>query len=125
MKELEQTIFKFIWGNKPDKVNRDTAKLTEKAGGLGMIDLRSFWTALKFSWFRRMLTTSAFWPKLLEMNVSKHLNTNTTISELIHLGPTTFQKVGEKFGNLFWKEVFVSVQAVMQGALFCSPEKIL
>ena len=28
-------------------------------------------------------------------------------------------------GNLFWREVFVSTMAVMQGAIFCFPEKIL
>ena len=125
LKELEQIIYKFMWGNKPDKVNRDTTKLPEKAGGLGMIDLKDFWSALKFSWFRRLLSTSAFWPKVLELNVSRALETDLTISDIVHFGPSTFTLVGKKMSNLFWKEVFGSVQAVMKGALFCSPEKIL
>ena len=72
--DLEKIIFKFIWGNKPDKVNRDAAKLSETAGGLGMIDIGSFWVALRFSWLRRMLSTTAFWPKLLKISVFKILN---------------------------------------------------
>ena len=42
IKHLENLIFTFLWGNKPDKVNREDAKLSEKAGGLGIVDLQSF-----------------------------------------------------------------------------------
>ena len=118
-------LFRFLGGNKPDKVNRDSTKLNEKAGGLGMIDIKDFWSALKFSWFRRVLNTSAFWPKILEMNVSKIMGMQLNTNDILNLGPSTFQAVGKKMDNLFWREIFVSLPAVMQGALFCSPEKIL
>ena len=64
LKALEQAFFRFIWGNNHDKVNRESAKLHEKAGGLGMVDIKDFWAALKFSWFRRLLNTQAFWPSI-------------------------------------------------------------
>ena len=54
IKEIESIFFKFLWGNKPDKVSRDHCKLSEKAGGLGFIDVKQFWYSLKFSWFRRL-----------------------------------------------------------------------
>ena len=123
--DLEKMIFRFIWGDKPDKVSREAAKLPEKAGGLGMIDIGSFWIGLKFSWLRRMLCTTAFWPKLLEVSISKPLNEKIKISELVFLGPTTLLQLGKKMSNQFWKEVFISIPAVMEGALFCSPEKLL
>ena len=49
IKLLENLVFNFVWGKKPDKVCREDAKLPEKAGGLGMVDIYSFWQiALKF-----------------------------------------------------------------------------
>ena len=46
IKYLENLIFNFLWENKPDKVCREDAKRCEKAGGLGIIDLISFWKFL-------------------------------------------------------------------------------
>ena len=48
LKILETLLFKFLWGNKPDKVSRDHVKLPEKAGGLGLVDIKQFWSSLKF-----------------------------------------------------------------------------
>ena len=125
LKALEQIIFNFLWSGKPDKVSRDSTKLNDKSGGLGMIDIKDFWTALKFSWFRRIINTSAFWPRILENSISKIIGKDTTTVEILNCGPNKLQALGKKMGNLFWKEIFVSVPAVMQGALFCSPEKLL
>ena len=50
LKILETLFFKFLWSNKPDKVSRDHVKLPEKAGGLGLVDIKQFWSSLKFSW---------------------------------------------------------------------------
>ena len=69
IKLLESLTFNFLWDNKTDKVSRDHSKLAEKAGGLGALDLKSFWQSLKFSWLRRATSTSAFWPKILEREV--------------------------------------------------------
>ena len=123
--DLEKILFKFIWGDKPDKVCRDAAKLPEKAGGLGMVDIGSFWIGLKFSWLRRMLSTTAFWPKLLEFSISKLMDKEIKVSDLVQLGPITLQQLGKKMGNEFWKEVLTSIPAVMEGALFCFPKKLL
>ena len=59
IKTLETMFFKFLWGNKTDKVSRDHVKLSEKAGGLGLVDIKQFWESLKFSWFRRLCNTLA------------------------------------------------------------------
>jgi hypothetical protein len=57
IKSLENLILSFLWNNKPDKVSRDHAKLSERAGGLGVVHIKSFWQALKISWIRRSLST--------------------------------------------------------------------
>ena len=41
MKQIENVFF-FLWNNKPDNVCRDDAKLSDKAGGLRIIDMKTF-----------------------------------------------------------------------------------
>ena len=77
--ELEKIFYSFIWDKKPDKVNRKDVCLAEQVGGLGMINIKLFWTAFKFSWFRRLLSTKSFWPTILKesvQNVLKKKNNN-------------------------------------------------
>ena len=124
-KRLENLFFRFIWGDKPDKVSRNHVKLSEKAGGLGMVDIGQFWTALKLSWLRRLLKSKAFWPNILELNIQKLLNKHISSSELLQFGPNFLTNIGKKIGNPFWKQVFIAIAPLMQGAIFCSPEKIL
>ena len=57
IKKLETSLFAFLWDNKPDKIRRDDTKLEQKQGGIGMPDVLKFWTAFKFSWLRRLLTS--------------------------------------------------------------------
>ena len=125
LKIIENMFFKFLWGNKPDKVSRDHVKLTEKAGGLGLVDIKQFWDSLKFSWFRRLCNTEAFWPKILEKTVQKVSGQPSSIMDMLQYGPNMIVNLGKKMGNKFWKQVFGSVTPFMQGALFCHPEKIL
>ena len=125
IKILENLIFKFIWNNKPDKVARDHVRLAEKAGGLGMVDIKQFWQSLKFSWIRRLINTSPFWPKILEQSVSEVCNIPISIIDFLQLGPNRIVFTGKKLSNPFWKQVFSGVMSFMQGAVFCHPEKIL
>ena len=77
--ELEKIFYSFIWDKKPDKVNRKDVCLAEQVGGLGRINIKLFWTAFKFSWFRRLLSTKSFWPTILKesvQNVLKKKNNN-------------------------------------------------
>ena len=125
IKQLETLAFNFLWDNKPDKIARDHVKLSEKAGGLGFLDIKDFWLSLKFSWLRRALHTSAFWPKILIQQVESIIGHNLTIPDLLQLGPRYLEKVGKNIDNKFWKQVLCSVGLFMQGALFCNPEKII
>ena len=125
IKLLESLTFNFLWDNKTDKVSRDHSKLAEKAGGLGALDLKSFWQSLKFSWLRRATSTSAFWPKILEREVGDIVGHEVTIPEILQFGPNFLTFVGKKVKNNFWKQVFCAVNPIMQGALFCHPEKIV
>ena len=106
-------------------MSRDHAKLSEKNGGLGMVDIKNFWDCLKFSWFRRLFKSSAFWPNILVKNVSKVINDEVNITDMLQLGPNAIVNIGKKLGNNFWKQIFCSITPFMQGAIFCHPEMIL
>ena len=125
IKELENLLFSFLWDRKPDKVSREHAKLSEKAGGLGMIDIKDFWLSLKFSWLRRCLKTKSSWLSILEDSLNRVLKYNSNIVEILQFGPNQLCRVGKELSNDFWKPVFCGVKAFMQGAIFCDPENIV
>jgi exonuclease III len=55
IKKIEQTLFKFIWNGKPDKVKRDVMYCKKEYGGLKMTNIPNFIHALKISWVKRFL----------------------------------------------------------------------
>ena len=125
IKIIETKFFKFLWGNKPDKVSRDHCKLPEKAGGLGFTDVHCFWQSLKFSWLRRLCYSGGFWPKLLELTVKTIVGVPVTTVKLLQFGPSKLSDIGKKCRNNFWKQIFSSAGDFMQGALFSIPENIV
>ena len=118
-------MFSFLWGNGSEKVRREDAVLPEKFGGLNMPDIENFWSAFKFSWLRRLLSTSSFWPKILESQIGKILGFQTNISDILQLGPSRLVQVSKQLKNNFWKGVFGTIGKIYAGAAFCFPEKIL
>ena len=125
IKKVEKVFYRFLWGNGSEKVRREDSKLPLKMGGLGMPDISNFWAAFKFSWTRRLLTTNAFWPRLLLQEISNIMGKNTTISDLLQLGVTKLSEISKNIKNPFWKQVLVSISLVTEGSAFCYPEKIL
>ena len=55
-KDLEKICFKFIWNGKPDKVKRNLIINSYERGRLQMIDIKSYFIALKASWVSRLVT---------------------------------------------------------------------
>ena len=125
IKELESLIFNFLWDGKPDKVARESTKISEKLGGMRITDIKDFWSALKFSWILRSLQTVAVWPKILEVNMSENLSTGVNVPNMVEFGPHKFDFLAKNMGNLFWKEIFYIVKAVMNGAVYTAPEKLI
>ena len=124
IKQLENLVFTFLWDGKPDKIARDHVKLSQKAGGLGVTDIAAFWNSLKFSWFRRLLKTEAFWPNILTMETQRILGYEIKTIDIMNLGPRMFYQLGKKFENRFWRDVFCTVEPIMQGAIYCHPENL-
>ena len=113
-----------MWNNKSEKVSREHAKLPEKLGGLNVPDIENFWLSFKFSWFRRILSTTAIWPNILMSKLSSIYNQPLDPSQLLQLGPAMLHNMSKKLTNTFWQQVLMSAQKIAEGAIFTFPEKV-
>ena len=56
IKSLQDMCFNFLWKNVPDKIRRQVVMQGYEKGGLRMVDINQFISALKISWIRRSIT---------------------------------------------------------------------
>ena len=68
--EVKEMIFKFLWKGK-DKVKRSVLINDKYNGGLNMIDIDSFFDALKASWITRIINCKGKWKSIFEYYVNK------------------------------------------------------
>ena len=125
VKRIENIFCAFVWSKKSEKVRREDCKLPVHSGGLGMPDILKFWTAFKFSWLRLILKTEAFWPHILLGEVSRLLNYQISVTDLLSLGASKLLEVSKGLKNPFWKQVLSATTPLTLGSTFCYPEKIL
>jgi len=72
VKEIDQRIFKFLWG-KRDRVKRKSIINSLENGGLSMVDIRSQFSAIKASWACRIMNApdDHLWSYLPKWYISK------------------------------------------------------
>ena len=63
--QLNTIFFEFLWGNKKDKLKRNVACISQKNGGLGMVDVKLFFNAIKAAWVPRLLSNQGKWKDLI------------------------------------------------------------
>ena len=93
---LQKMCFKFIWNNKQDKLSRKTAVKSVKSGGLGVPDIRSYISALKIMWIRKLKQT-----KHKRKNIA--LVTYPFTTGLVQCGPHLYSQKAKS--NIFWEHV--------------------
>ena len=59
------------WSNKPDKISRRILTLDYKIGGIKMVDLEIFITALKVIWLRRVYRNNSPWVAIFQSLIVK------------------------------------------------------
>ena len=100
LKEFETVFLNFIWDGKPDKVKRTSVTKNYQDGGLDMIDLNNFISALKTTWLRRMfMYSNAPWVNLALYNLGP-------IDKLFKLGPENINRIVNRTTNKFWVKFF-------------------
>ena len=98
--QINGIFYRFIWSNKPDKINRDVMRLAYLVGGLKMVDIEVFMKSLKITWIRRLFRyNNAPWIKLLQAE------TSICLTKASHFGPQCFSEMIRTF-NPFWQDVF-------------------
>ena len=117
--KLEKILLQFLWSNKSVKVSKLDCYKPQNRGGLGMVDIFSFWQSLKCTWLRRLLKTSAFWPKILDHELLK-INANSV--QLLFSGPSQLNTISKKLTNKFWKNMLTSLANLQREAAFATPE---
>ena len=125
IKRIERILYKFMWNNGSEKVRREDTKMAVYNGGLGMLDIGKFWMAFKFSWFRRLLSTQAFWPHILMGSVARFEGGVMDACRLIELGSSKLNEISKKIKNPFWRQILASAFPIVQKAAYTFPEKII
>ena len=98
-KQLYKILFKFLWNEKPDKINRITICKSVKEGGLGMIDIVKFVQSLKLIWIRKLADVS------LDNNWKTLFFSSQENCHLFLQMGTDFYRIKEKMlKNSFWKD---------------------
>ena len=80
IQQIKKLAFKFIWQNKPDRIKREILTQTYPNGGIKMLNIQHFMTALKSTWIRRLFTTNAKWKLLFE------ITTKLSVQKLVICG---------------------------------------
>jgi hypothetical protein len=89
--------YQFVWGNKPDKINRKTAGKSVHNGGIGIPDIKVLISALKLTWIRKYKNAQHKWKNVIRDDFEY-------LDKFDDYGPEIVNKYSG--GNKFWMEVF-------------------
>lgn len=96
--KLNTLCYNFIWQAKTDKIKRDILIQEYNKGGLKMIHLRNYISALKIGWIRRLINSNSKYKTLFE-----HMYTN--VEMMINRGETYIEDIKKDCKNKFWIDV--------------------
>ena len=95
---LQKRFFSFVWNSKTDRIKRDVLIQEYNAGGLKMININNFVSALKISWIRRLVTVDSKYKAIFELVYTK-------INNLLYRGMEFINELKMNRNNLFWNHV--------------------
>ena len=100
LNESNSLFFKFLWKSKQDRIKRKVIISDYIKGGLKMLNIHCFVTALKMSWIRRVIKAEKDdkWFTLLQTNVP-------SITQFLNLGVNFAKDLIKHMQNNFWKDV--------------------
>lgn len=101
MKRFKRELFVFLWGGKSEKVKRKVVVKDLSDGGLRMIDIDKYITALQSSWVKRQLLSSHPWVSLFKSTITDDNNIWERNSKSLRI-------FAQSINNPFWKEVILS-----------------
>ena len=110
LQDIINTMFRFIWNGKPNKIKKDTLIKNIESGGLKMIDLQKFIYSLKASWIKRILDdNNGPWKQIYLTKLAKY--GGKTIFDC-NLNPEDIRKLFPKC--IFLQDVLISWREICQ-----------
>ena len=104
--EIQKDIYKFVWNNKLDRINRKTSVKNLNKGGIGIPDVCIYMNALKITWIRKLIHSTHKWKTYLYCSCP-------ILKNIEDIGPDIpMQNV-----NIFWKDVFKAYSDFNKGML--------
>ena len=116
IKEINKTLYTFIWGSTRNPIRRIRLCQQIKENGLAMIDMSSYISSLKMKWIKRLVTGkhSIMWelmPHMLQKNF------------IWNFGIVALKRVSKQIYNPFWKGVIESW--IHFSSIFHIPEDLI
>ena len=98
LKEINQTLYEFLWNSKIDKIKRNIITKDYDQGGIKMIDIYSFIASLKSTWIRRLfIDDNKTWKTIIEDTIDTRL--------LANCGDSYIDVCIRNVTNAFWRDV--------------------
>ena len=116
IKEFNTIFYDFLWSG-PAKIKQTVVVKQYIEGGLKMINLKAFISALKATWIRRLLRIGGNWTGIIENEIN--------IRNLINFGNSLTEIIINKISNKFWKDVLKSHNDIIQLNKVTSLEQFL
>ena len=99
LKELEKIFFDFLWSEKYSKLNRKCTYKPTLEGGLNMLNVYSFLSAMKINWVKRMLREDSSYKKFV-------VDLYPRFHNISYLGAEYCKVLCDNMKNYFWFDVF-------------------
>ena len=116
---LEKKLHLFVWGVKAHKIKRARLYADHKEGGLKMIDIKDFWSALKISWFFRAENSQDLWAEIYRyMLINDGGIANTT--DVLSLSDIEMTELAYKLSSHpFWTEALTCLSKIKKAYHLC------
>lgn len=102
LNEMQCLFFKFVWGNKPDKLRRKIMIQNYEDGGLKMVEVNNFIKSIKLTWIRRTIGSYKKYFIFL-----KELYPFT--EKFLSFGSDYIDSNIQRIDNCFWKDAYIAL----------------
>lgn len=97
--ELQKLLFLFLWNGKPDKIRRQSTFYMCEDGGISMVNVKNYLSALKINWLNRILGSDGKISKILTC-------TCPGVKVIKERGGEFVNVLTKQTSNSFWVDVF-------------------
>ena len=105
--DLNKLLYKFLWNGKNYKIKRTSASQIYEVGGLKMMNVKCFLSALKINWLKRILNSDGKITQIVYEMCEM-------IQYVDKLGFEVAHVIMERVENPFWKDVFKHLKRLYQ-----------